>query len=102
MKRSQKVALVITSSVVLTACDQTGEPSGPGGSTVVSYTTNYIAGTPQVITNYATRRATTTRSWYHPSRIFSSGSSSGSRGSSTSPSRSSPSRGGFGSHPSSS
>ncbi|HEY2951966.1 MAG TPA: hypothetical protein VGK40_05250 [Verrucomicrobiae bacterium] len=98
MKRSKKVALVITSSVVLAGCDNTSEPQG---TTVVSYSTNYVDDTSQVVTNYSTRR-TTTRSWYHPTHYFSSGSSSGSRPSATSPSRSSPSRGGFGNHSSSS
>jgi hypothetical protein len=112
VKRSRHVVLLITGSVLLTACSQE-QDQGRGYSG--EFGTNNGIGTNSA--GYAAPGRTVVHHspmiypWYHPYRYFSSGSSSSrsglsssgqSRSGSSSGASAAPARGGFGSHSSSS
>ncbi|PYI81722.1 MAG: hypothetical protein DME26_19355 [Verrucomicrobia bacterium] len=100
MKKSRQVALLITGSVVLAACNKTDDSASPGAS--ASWSTN-VDGT--IVTNQNRSVSRRYYSWYHPYRYFGPGSSSfgssATRSSGSTSRSSSTSRGGFGSHGSS-
>jgi hypothetical protein len=96
VKKSRHVALLITGSVVLAACNKTDDSATPGAS--ASWSTNLDGA---IVTNQNRTIPRTHYAWYHPARYFSAGSrsssSSTSKSSSSSSRSSSTSRGGFGS-----
>src|SRR3954464_513989 len=80
MKRSRQVALVITGSVVLAACNQSNPASPATGAALGTNTvggTNYTQGSGRVVSH-------TYYPWYHPYRYFSDSSGSGRSSSSSS------------------